>query len=1190
MPIRATTLSLLLAIPLGAQEPPPADPAAELAKRMQSHGFFKDITFTVDASQPPYLFLLQAALKQDEKRYDRSVINPVLPFLNRLRTLFETTYCQPSALTQRPDASHFAIAVLGSRGLYDDYARATKEPSLHQSLAHYNPTLRLAVTYRAGFGSGDSHGERDSLLHEFVHAMQHAFSSTGEMPKPMWFNEGLAEYRSAHTNMVASLESPPMREEHVHWLFEVQQDPIGRRTLLPLADLVVHETYAQVHAAIQKQAGAAVRRDQALGTFYAQSELLVRFLHEAHDAKYRDGFLRYFKAVQTGAGGLATFQTAFALATPEAVAALDTEFRTWLGAIIASQLGFAPAAVAAGKTPLRAPADFDAKTLAWLPEDAPDRIAGARRLAADGKFREALAALPDQAPAAAEQQSLQRERKRLQDLLALRDQLVGDLQQAKGDVDVAGTRGKFVRQDGDAVVLKTKTGEQRVAMRPATLLALGKKTKAFQFGDAWKAACLQWLAGDTAAAKATIQGKEYSWRQELEAEFATVIDASYGLAAAELGWLQQLAMPTERTAALAALVRLRDATSDGAPLWQRRKAAIEQLARALAERAFALDDAEALGIRGKVESLPDGRVKITYPDPATAPTADFSPTDAAPIQWTDESRVAYDGPTCVQPNGTVHAAIGSGFLQWAMPLVGPHEISFEFQLPEENSGVALLCCVAPGRYLRVTAGGQLHINDQTSVLRDSKGRSGGVTSKEPHRLRFVNDGQKTARVELDGRQTAELKSIGNCTGGSIILGVRSSSPVPIRNLTIVGKLDPADPGAIRERFVQRWLGELWRPAAKPAAAEPVEGSADKRQAAASQSRARRARLPAAVASSVEAALTWLGKHQDADGRWDIDNFMKHDKDGAPCDGPGDATHDVGATALVVLAMAGDGSTRQDGPYSSHLQQAVTWLLGQQNMQTGALSPMNHARSLVCHALSTSALAAVAARDDDPKLKSALQQAARFLDDYRNPYAVWDYTRRSNGNRNFVTACCVDALADCRFLQLEVDPGSFALATTWFDSISDPTGRHGYYKVGEPSARYAGDHRVRFPVEKGEALTAASLWCRFQLGQDPKQVPVMRAAADLILSKSPIWDPRAGAVDEVYWYYGSMALWQVGGRHWTEWFSKLQQATMKNQRTDGNAAGSWNPCGPWSEDGGRVCTTALLTLSLLTPVRHNRIVR
>ncbi|MBL9078536.1 MAG: hypothetical protein JNL08_13585, partial [Planctomycetes bacterium] len=47
------------------------------------------------------------------------------------------------------------------------------------------------------------------------------------------------------------------------------------------------------------------------------------------------------------------------------------------------------------------------------------------------------------------------------------------------------------------------------------------------------------------------------------------------------------------------------------------------------------------------------------------------------------------------------------------------------------------------------------------------------------------------------------------------------------------------------------------------------------------------------AESIDAGLRWLKNHQDEDGKWDCDGFMKHDVEGEVCDGPGNAVHDVG---------------------------------------------------------------------------------------------------------------------------------------------------------------------------------------------------------------------------------------------------------------------------------------------------------
>jgi hypothetical protein len=44
-----------------------------------------------------------------------------------------------------------------------------------------------------------------------------------------------------------------------------------------------------------------------------------------------------------------------------------------------------------------------------------------------------------------------------------------------------------------------------------------------------------------------------------------------------------------------------------------------------------------------------------------------------------------------------------------------------------------------------------------------------------------------------------------------------------------------------------------------------------------------------TAKAIEDGLEWLKKHQDEDGKWDADDFSKHDIEGEPCDGPGNPT-------------------------------------------------------------------------------------------------------------------------------------------------------------------------------------------------------------------------------------------------------------------------------------------------------------
>ena len=346
----------------------------------------------------------------------------------------------------------------------------------------------------------------------------------------------------------------------------------------------------------------------------------------------------------------------------------------------------------------------------------------------------------------------------------------------------------------------------------------------------------------------------------------------------------------------------------------------------------------------------------------------------------------------------------------------------------------------------------------------------------------------------------------------------------------------------------------------------------------------------ATAQAIEAALRWLQDHQDEDGKWDADGFMKHDEGAEKCDGPGNGVHDVGVTGLALLAFLGDGSTLRAGPYKENIKNGVKWL--KDNQQENGLFGMNASHDFVYdHAIAAYAMCEAYGLSQYSLLKTPAQKGINYLESHRNPYSVWRYQPRDNDNDTSVTGWCIMAYESGKFFGLQVNDQALKLSITWLDSVTDQTGKCGYTKMGEPSSRHPGDHGTRFPIEKGEALTAVGLFCRFFLGQEPKEVPVMKAAADLLLSHPPVWDAKAGTIDHYYWYYATYALYQMGGRHWTEWSKKLTDAVVNKQRKDPECAkGSWDPIGAWGEDGGRVYSTAILALTLEAYYRYTRLVR
>jgi hypothetical protein len=340
---------------------------------------------------------------------------------------------------------------------------------------------------------------------------------------------------------------------------------------------------------------------------------------------------------------------------------------------------------------------------------------------------------------------------------------------------------------------------------------------------------------------------------------------------------------------------------------------------------------------------------------------------------------------------------------------------------------------------------------------------------------------------------------------------------------------------------------------------------------------------------VNAALDWLAAHQDADGGWDADGFMKHDPAGDRTDGPGYANHDIGVTGLALLAFLGNGHTMTRGTHKEVVRRGIRWLTREQDRESGLFGEEIGHAFLYDHAIATLAMCETYYLDKSTVLKAKVQRAMNYISRARNPYGVWGYSVPPDGtNDTSVTGWMVLAMKSAEDAGLRVDREAFTAAAQWFDEMTDPgTGRVGYREVGSASSRVSGmnDH---FPVEKGEALTSVALLCRFFLGQDPATEPVMSQHADLILGALPRWDPEGFGCDMYHWYYGSYAMFQMGGEHWRRWRKAMEPAVIKSQRKDGAARGSWDPVGPWGEPGGRIYATATMALCLEAYYRYGRI--
>lgn len=339
------------------------------------------------------------------------------------------------------------------------------------------------------------------------------------------------------------------------------------------------------------------------------------------------------------------------------------------------------------------------------------------------------------------------------------------------------------------------------------------------------------------------------------------------------------------------------------------------------------------------------------------------------------------------------------------------------------------------------------------------------------------------------------------------------------------------------------------------------------------------------------ALDWLARHQDPAGHWSCADFMER-CDSNRCDGGGEAMHDVGVSGLALLAFLGAGETQNRGRYRDTVRRGLRALVRAQDPETGCIgAPNSHTAFLYDHALATLALTEGHGLSGAPLLREPAERAVRFVHAARNPYRGWRYAWPPNGeNDTSVTAWMVMCLKSAEHFGLPVDAAAYDGARLVLDELTDEaTWRTGYDRIGSPSSREQGLGE-RWPAERTEAMTAAAMLCRVFLGEEPSRSPALRGGADLLRKSLPRFDAESGDVDFYYWYYGSYAMFQLGGADWDAWQRALLGAVVKTQRTDGHEAGSWDPqFDPWGHRGGRVYATALLALTLEVYYRYDRVV-
>ncbi len=330
-------------------------------------------------------------------------------------------------------------------------------------------------------------------------------------------------------------------------------------------------------------------------------------------------------------------------------------------------------------------------------------------------------------------------------------------------------------------------------------------------------------------------------------------------------------------------------------------------------------------------------------------------------------------------------------------------------------------------------------------------------------------------------------------------------------------------------------------------------------------------------AAVQAALQWLASIQNDDGRWDASaHGAGAERPGAEVDRKGAGIHaDTGITGLSLLAFLAAGETHLKGPHREHVQHGLEFLLGQQAADGNLAGNATQFARMYCHGMATLAVSEAYAMTRDERIRPYLERAVSYSVASQDPIdGGWRYNPGDRGDMSQF-GWQVMALKSAESAGIAVPQKTRDLMQRFLAACSVGTyGGLARYQPSQPANRYTTQQKVT------PSMTAEALVCRMFL-HDRLNAQATMEAADFITDELP----GDGRTNLYYWYYGTLALFQLQDERWDRWNRALQQQLLRNQRSDANLAGSWDPNTVWGGCGGRVYTTAMATLCLEVYYRY-----
>jgi HEAT repeat protein len=357
-------------------------------------------------------------------------------------------------------------------------------------------------------------------------------------------------------------------------------------------------------------------------------------------------------------------------------------------------------------------------------------------------------------------------------------------------------------------------------------------------------------------------------------------------------------------------------------------------------------------------------------------------------------------------------------------------------------------------------------------------------------------------------------------------------------------------------------------------------------------------LEQSTESAVETGLRWLELQQHPEGFWDGNEK-----------GFGGVVHcEPAYTGLALLAFLGAGYQDDRGKYRETVRRAAEFLAATQFYDGGFPVTGGGDNSWIYAYLIAMAVWGLNenfALSGTEAFHDPAQWGVDYLVRVQTPGAGWRYGPRYIQSDTSCTSWVLMTLKTADLSGLHVAQRSIDGIDAWLEACTTDLGdkveapedlkSDHTYEVG--SRQYYKFFTGYFTLSGSESsslqqtsMTAVGMVCRFFMGWK-RSHPYMIGSANYLGDYLPQWmkgleKGQAIAWYHYYWYYGTLAMYAMGGRHWRQWNDRIKKMYVENQRlSPPELVGSWDP-DTAVLNGGRIFSTAMSILTLETYYRFS----